>query len=229
MIGGLAEEVTRQKVEQHRFSALALPDDVSFTAPYTRLEFIPTLERELGHALPDLSAPEAPDKLFEIMAQRKLDPPSRPNLPRLLDALASHILEPLCHDPTFITNHPACLSPLSKHFVCPSTGQTVAARAELFIKGREYANMYEEENSPFEQRRKFVDQLKYREVDGEGDGMTEVDESYLECLEWGMPPTGGWGCGVDRLIMLFSGRERMSDVLAFGSLRNVVGLGRRKV
>ncbi|KAI7385867.1 hypothetical protein KC336_g17889 [Hortaea werneckii] len=88
--------------------------------------------------------------------------------------------------------------------------------------------MYEEENSPFAQRRNFLEQLRYRAVDGEGDGVKDVDESYLEALEWGMPPTGGWGCGVDRLVMLFSGRERMSEVLAFGSLRNVVGLGRTR-
>jgi lysyl-tRNA synthetase class 2 len=52
-----------------------------------------------------------------------------------------------------------------------------------------------------------------------------VDESYLEALVWGLPPTGGWGCGVDRLVMAFSGAKRISDVLAFGSLRNVVNLG----
>ena len=81
--------------------------------------------------------------------------------------------------------------------------------------------MYEEENSPFEQRRKFVQQLEYR--DDENEAM--VDENYLEALEWGLPPTGGWGCGVDRLCMLMSGSTRINDVLSFGSLKNVVNLG----
>lgn len=200
--------------------------DISLSAPYKRLEFIPTLERELGHSLPDLASPEAQQQVLSIFQSNDITPPAKPTLPRLLDALSAHYLDPLCHAPTFITHHPACLSPLSKHFTCPSTNQIVAARAELFIHGREYANMYEEQNSPFEQRRLFREQLKYRDVDGESDGRAEVDEAYLEVMEWGMPPTGGWGCGVDRLVMLFSGRERMAEVLAFGSLRHVVGLGR---
>jgi lysyl-tRNA synthetase class 2 len=114
------------------------------------------------------------------------------------------------------------MAPLSKSFLCPRTNQSVSARAELFIQNRELANMYEEENSPFEQRAKFIQQAKWR--DDENRAM--VDESYLEALEWGLPPTGGWGCGVDRLVMVFSGAKRISDVLAFGSLRNVVNLGR---
>ena len=216
-----------EELREERLDALPAPQ-VSLTSPFQRLEFIPTLQRALGRPLPDLSGPTAQDELLAIFKDNDLPTPARPTLPRLLDALASHYIDPLCHQPTFITHHPASLSPLAKHFICPSTNQLIAARAELFIRGREYANMYEEENSPFEQRRKFQHQLKYREVDGEGDGRAEVDESYLEALEWGLPPTGGWGCGVDRLVMLFSGRERMADVLAFGSLRNVVGLSRRK-
>ncbi|RMY53609.1 hypothetical protein D0863_13890 [Hortaea werneckii] len=197
-------------------------------SPFKRLEFLPALESAMPTPLPNLSTPSAHENLLSLFVAQNLDIPSNPTLPRLLDALAAHYLEPLCDQPTFITHHPAALSPLSKHFRCPTTGQTIAARAELFIHGREFANMYEEENSPFAQRSKFLEQLRYRAVDGEGDGQKDVDESYLEALEWGMPPTGGWGCGVDRLVMLFSGRERMSEVLAFGSLRNVVGLGRTR-
>lgn len=82
--------------------------------------------------------------------------------------------------------------------------------------------MYEEENSPFEQRAKFLEQTKYRDEENSA----AIDESYLEALEWGLPPTGGWGCGLDRLVMLFAGTSRINDVLAFGSLRNVVNLGK---
>ena len=214
-----------EKFRAARLSALPSPQQISLKGPYQQLEFIPTLQSEMGHVLPDLSGPEASAQLLVLFQKLHLDVAANLTLPRLLDALSSHYIEPLCQQPTFITHHPAALSPLSHHFTCPATHQTISARAELFIQGREYANMYEEENSPFAQRRKFLDQLKFREVDGEGDGSRGVDESYLEALEWGLPPTGGWGCGVDRLVMLFSGRERMADVLAFGSLRNVVGLG----
>ena len=83
--------------------------------------------------------------------------------------------------------------------------------------------MYEEENSPFEQRKKFIEQAQWR--DDENSGV--IDEGYLEALEWGLPPTGGWGCGVDRLCMHFAGAGRIGDVLSFGNLRNVVGLAKR--
>ncbi|KAF2719626.1 class II aaRS and biotin synthetase [Polychaeton citri CBS 116435] len=216
-----------------RLSVLNLPNkDLFSQTSFQRLDFIPTLERELGQQLPSLNPntnPDCSNQLLAIFEQKAIPLPARPTLPRLLDALSSHYLEPLCIFPTFITNHPAVLSPLSKHFVHPtsssSTDHLVAARAELFINSIEYANMYEEENSPFEQRRKFEQQLEFQRKDGEGDGREGVDENYLSTLEWGLPPTGGWGCGVDRLVMLMSGRQRISDVLAFGSLRNVVGLG----
>ena len=88
--------------------------------------------------------------------------------------------------------------------------------------------MYEEENSPFEQRRKFEEALTYRDDDAVPSirrlDNHEINESYLEALEWGLPPTGGWGCGIDRLVMLFSGANRIGDVLTFGTLRNVVNL-----
>lgn len=206
----------------------ALPPVADFSTPFKRLEFIPTIEERLGHALPDLSLSNATDEVLAIFNTKKLPIPANPTLPRLLDALASHYIEPHCHHPTFITHHPACLSPLAKHFTCPLTKQNISARAELFIASREIANMYEEENSPFLQRQKFMEQLKYRKIDGEGDA-EKIDESYVQALEWGMPPTGGWGCGVDRLVMLVTGRERLGDVLPFGTLRNVVGMakGRR--
>lgn len=77
--------------------------------------------------------------------------------------------------------------------------------------------MYEEENSPFEQRRKFEEQLCYHDPETP----KEVDEDYLKVLEWGLPPTGGWGCGLDRLVMFFTGTKRIADVLSFGNLRSV--------
>ncbi|CAK3747585.1 Lysine--tRNA ligase, cytoplasmic [Lecanosticta acicola] len=216
---------------RHRFTWLQgsgaltdLPELEILGKDFEQVEFIPGLEERLDCYLPDLQAADAHDKILKIFDDKQIPTPSNPTLPRLLDELSAKYLEPLSDkNPIFITNHPACMSPLSKHFVCPKTSQFVAARAELFIAGREYANMYEEENSPFEQRKKFEEQMRQREVDKEA---MELDEGYLRALEWGLPPTGGWGCGIDRLVMLFSGRERMADVLAFGSLRNVVGLGK---
>ncbi|KAI2481217.1 Lysine-tRNA ligase [Pyrenophora tritici-repentis] len=205
------------------FPTLAAPEDIDFTHPFAQLPFIPTIEKSCGRTLPDLSSPNASEELIQLFNELDLAIPPNPTLPRLLDALAEMYIEPLCKNPTFITQHPEALSPLSKSFVDEATGQRVASRVELFIHGREYVNAYEEENSPFEQRRKFMQQLDFHT---EGGGA--IDESYLEALEWGMPPTGGWGCGLDRLVMLFASKKRIADVLPFGTLRNVVSISKKK-
>ncbi|KAH6643156.1 hypothetical protein C7974DRAFT_329128 [Boeremia exigua] len=205
------------------FPTLTAPEGINFTAPFRQLPFIPTIERASGHTLPDLTSPTATADVLTFFESLSLTAPPNPTLPRLLDTLAETYIEPLCQDPTFITHHPEALSPLSKSFVCPTTSQRVAARVELFIAGREYVNAYEEENSPFEQRRKFMQQQTYH-----AEGQGAIDESYLEALEWGMPPTGGWGCGLDRLVMLFANKKRIADVLPFGTLRNVVSIARTK-
>ncbi|QIW97633.1 hypothetical protein AMS68_003151 [Peltaster fructicola] len=212
-----------QDTKQYRKEA-----SLEIATSFAQLEFIPTLESKLGYALPDLESTDAVNQLTKLFHDRNIPMPHNPSLPRLLDALAAHYIEPLCDRPTFITHHPVALSPLAKRFQCTQSGQWVSARAELFINHCEIANMYEEQNSPFEQRQAFLEQLKYRAIDGESDGEASIDHSYIEALEWGLPPTGGWGCGVDRLVMLLSGRSRIGDVLSFGNLRNVVGVAQSK-
>ena len=194
---------------------------------FPRIDFIPALNKALDLELPNLASDTATAELVAIFRQKVIPVPSKTTLPRLLDRLASVYLESECHEFTWITGHPECMSPLSKsyrHRTAPNR-QVVAARAELFVQGREVVNCYEEENSPFEQRRKFRMQQQYAKGNGD-DGKTDdevmpIDEEYLKALEWGLPPTGGWGCGIDRLVMLFTGKERIRDVLSFGDLRAV--------
>ncbi|KAJ6056511.1 hypothetical protein N7444_005609 [Penicillium canescens] len=194
------------------------PDNSQLHNPFRRIDFITGIEEAINRKLPDLEDPKALEQVRTIFTDLSLPLPQNPSLPRLLDELCSQYVEPQCIDPTFIINPPECLSPLSKSFLHPVTNQRVAARGELFIEGKEVVNTYEEENSPFEQRRKFEDQMRFSK-DANEPG--EIDESYLEALEWGLPPTGGWGCGVDRLVMLFTGAKRIGDVLPFGNLRAV--------
>jgi len=220
MVSGIAKRVS--ELQQTTLSGLPEVDATFFKAPFKRIEFIPAIEKGLGEKLPDLSTEDADAKLLALFAKHTLSPPSSPTLPRLLDKLCGLYIEPNCVAPTFITSHPACMAPLSKSYTCPLTSQLVSARAELYINNSEIANMYEEENSPFEQRRKFVEQARWRD----GENGAWIDESYLEALEWGLPPTGGWGCGIERLVMEMCGTKRIGDVLSFGSLRNVVNLGR---
>ena len=209
-----------------QFPSLQEPEHLNLQRPFAQLPFIPTIEKGAGRKLPDLSSSTATQDVMQWFSEVGIDVPPNPTLPRLLDTLAEYYIEPLCVDPTFITHHPEALSPLSKSYICPETDQRIASRVELFINGPEYVNAYEEENSPFEQRRKFMQQLEFHPETEQGG--REVDESYLEVLEWGMPPTGGWGCGLDRLVMLFVNKKRIADVLPFGTLRNVVSIAKNK-
>ncbi|KAI0976583.1 hypothetical protein F4678DRAFT_117867 [Xylaria arbuscula] len=216
-----------QAIKTH-LTALQKPDISIPDGQWKQVEFIPALEEILGFRFPDLSKPDALENLTSLLAEHHpLFITSEMTLNKLLDHLAVTYLEDASLDqPLFITHHPACMSPLSKSFICPTTSQLVSARAELFIGGREIANMYEEENDPFEQRRKFELQVesKSKGLLTDEEGPAEIDESYVQALQHGLPPTGGWGCGVDRLVMLFSGAPRIGDTLPFGNLKNVVSL-----
>ena len=196
---------------------------VDFTPPYDRIDFIQAIQAEMGCELPNLTSLDVDParKLINLMEERFVKIPEFPTLPHLLDKLCSHYLEPQCQKPTWIVNPPECLSPLSKSFPHEVNGQMVAARAELFVHKQEIVNTYEEENSPIEQRNKFIRQSEYNKAMGISG---TLDESYLEALEYGMPPTGGWGCGIERLTMLFGRSKRIADTLAFGTLKNVVAL-----
>ena len=162
---------------------LANPDAAAVTRvpkakSFKTVDFIPSLNTLLGVDLPNLSLPSARKEVLAIFKSKDIPVPDKPTLPRLLDKLSSHLLEPHCHHPTWIENIPECLSPLSKSFIHPTApnSQPVAARAELFIRGKEVVNCYEEENDPFEQRRKFVEQQKYARDPDSGEVDEEADE-----------------------------------------------------
>ena len=201
--------------------SLSIPD-INCNLPFKRLDFIAEVETALKHPLPSLVAPDAKANLVQMLTDHSIPLPRDPTLSTLLEKLCATLIEPQCNQPTFIIHHPECMSPLSKSFDHPTIrGQRVAARAELFVQGQEVANMYEEENSPVEQRRKFLQQLQQQREREEVDH-SSIDEQYLEALEWGLPPVGGWGCGMERLCMVLTGTSRIGDVLSFGTLRNVV-------
>lgn len=214
------------------------------------MPFIPSLENAVDSPLPPLHHPGASSSLLKIFDKHSIPKPNPPTLPRLLDKLASHFLEPSFRDPkqpfTFLTHHPVALSPLAKSYLDPETGQYVAPRAELYINGLEVANMYEEENDPQAQREKFLQQTRWAaegttntvpatNVGSNSPGHSEkgeeglkIDEDYIRALEWGLPPTGGWGCGIDRLVMTLLGKERIAEVLTFGGLRGLTRNAERR-
>lgn len=213
MFSGLAEYISHFK---QRLDSKIITPSTDFATPFQRIEFLPALETAMARPLPDLSSPSAEDDIKALYSALSLPLPEQPTLPRLMDKLCAIYLEPQCQEPTFIVYPPECLSPLSKSF--EQNGQRVAARCELFIQGREYVNAYEEENSPWEQRRKFEQQQIFSRDTHESTG---IDEDYLKAMEWGLPPTGGWGCGIDRLVMLFTDSQKIGNVLPFKTLRSV--------
>ncbi|KAI5289401.1 hypothetical protein KEM54_003927 [Ascosphaera aggregata] len=213
---GISHEMKR--LNEEGLANTLTPTTNAFDEPFQRLDFIPEIEKAIGRSLPDLESPNATHDVRGLLQDLSIPLPDEATLPRLLDRLCSEYLEPQCVGPTFIMNHPECLSPLAKSFIHTTNGQKVAARAELFVDKREVVNLYEEENSPTEQRKKLQRQLSTRDSEN---ATRTMDEKYLECLEWGLPPTGGWGCGIERLTMLLTGAKRIDDVMTFGNLRSV--------
>jgi lysyl-tRNA synthetase class 2 len=148
------------------------------------------------------------------MTEMGLQPEVGAGWGKLIDQVQSEFVEPLLVQPTFLLDYPVELSPLAKQK--PSDARYVE-RFEAFITGFEIANAYSELNDPLEQRQRFLEQTRLREA---GDEETEsIDEDYLTALEHGMPPTGGLGVGIDRLVMLLSGRHNIREVILFPTLR----------
>uniref|UniRef100_A0A060TA79 Lysine--tRNA ligase n=1 Tax=Blastobotrys adeninivorans TaxID=409370 RepID=A0A060TA79_BLAAD len=190
--------------------------------PFNTIDFVPYIESKTGIALPENL--DQLDALTEYCSKVGVSPgeegvemtPSR-----VMDKLCGVFIEPDCIDPTFIMNHPHFMAPLAKSTVITDGNgieRELSRRCELFINGKEYVNAYEEENSPNRQRLNFAKQSPATVRDEEE---PLLDDSYAEALEWGLPPTGGWGMGIDRLVMLITGAKRIERVLTFGGVKTV--------
>jgi lysyl-tRNA synthetase class 2 len=173
------------------------------------------MEELVGERVGMKVALEEPAQLRELVRAHGLD--VQPDTPgRLLLALYEELVEPFLVDPIFVTEFPKEVSPLARDHRDPARAGRVE-QFDLVIVGRELGTAYSELNDPDEQRRRFLAQLQARRR-GDEEAMP-LDEEFLRALEYGMPPTGGLGLGIDRLVMLLTDAPHIKEVILFPTLR----------
>jgi len=154
-------------------------------------------------------------ELFILAKSKNINVEKNMNYGQLLDAIFGGLVEPNLIQPTFVTDYPKAISPLAK--ISRDGNSEIVERFELFIGGMEFANSFTELNDPIEQRNRLEAQSKLRDL---GDDEAQVvDEDFLQAMEIGMPPTGGVGIGIDRLVMLLTEQNSIKDVLLFPAMR----------
>ncbi len=197
----------------HVAEAVGYDGEVDFSAPWRR----ETLAGAIGDRTKvDILANRDPESLRAAMHEQGLDAaPADDSWGQLVDHLLSKYVEPELLQPTFLTDYPVEISPLAK--LHRSSQDALTERWEAFAAGMEIANAFTELNDPDDQRARFEQQRRYA---AEGDEEAQpFDEAYLFALEHGMPPTGGIGIGIDRLVMLLTGQRSIREVVLFPAMR----------
>ncbi len=185
---------------------------IDLSKKFDRKPFLELLKDATGKDL--LDADEK--KLRLVCKENKIEISNKENYGQLLDELMKKLVEPNLIHPVFVIDHPKEISPLAKSH--RSGENKLVERFELFIGGAEFANSFSELNDPLDQRVRLENQVKLRE---EGDEEAQpIDDNFIEAMECGMPPTGGVGLGVDRLVMLLTDNRSIRDVLLFPAMRN---------
>jgi lysyl-tRNA synthetase class 2 len=185
---------------------------VDFTPPFARVSFIEAVRARTGLDLRTATD----DEMQSVLLRTGADPKPVKTLAggRLQDEVFKTFVEPHLVQPTFVIDYPKVLSPLAKeHRSDPS----LTERFELFVGGRELANAFSELNDPDDQRRRFEDQVRQR-AEGNEEAHS-YDADYIRALEYGMPPAGGMGLGIDRLMMVIADQPSIRDVIIFPALR----------
>ena len=206
----LVEQLLERTAEAVRSVPELAANVPTFNRPFQRIEWIPSLNAATGVDVTSLD-----DASLRALATRiGVEKPEALSGPKLLDEMFQALVEPKLIVPTFVVDYPVELSPLAK----PKRGNPkLTERFELFANGKEMANAFSELNDPLDQRRRFEAQAKLRAAgDEEAPG---VDEDYLRAMEYGMPPMGGAGIGIDRLFMYLSGATNIRDVILFPTMR----------
>ena len=184
--------------------------EMDFNRPFARVRFMDALAEKTGQDLMQVDNPE----LVKLAKAHGVEIKKGMGRDKILDELFSELVEPELIQPTFVMDHPKELSPLAKDH---RETAGLVERFELFIAGFEVANSFSELNDPREQRRRFEAQKAL--MDAGDDEAQPIDEEFLAAMEQGMPPTGGMGMGIDRLVMLLVDTNNIRDVLLFPHMR----------
>ncbi|RME80699.1 MAG: lysine--tRNA ligase [Caldilineae bacterium] len=201
-------------VAQKVMGSLKIPwgdEEIDFTPPWPRIPLRQAILDASGIDYEDY--PDA-DSLRAVMRDKGLDAPADASRGKLIDKLLGHFVEPNLIQPTFLIDYPLDVSPLAKRK--PGTRDTVE-RFEGFAGGMEICNAFSELNDPLDQLERFLAQR--RDFDMGDKEAHPIDEDYVNALMYGLPPTGGFGMGIDRLTMLFCGQTNIREVILFPHLR----------
>ena len=183
---------------------------ISFKAPYRRLPILDAITEKTGYDLYDKSE----DEIREVCRALNMEIDDTMGKGKLIDEIFGEFCEGTFVQPTFITDYPVEMSPLTKkHRSKPG----LTERFELMVNGKELANAYSELNDPIDQEERFVEQMRLADK-GDDEAMI-IDHDFLRALQYGMPPTSGIGIGIDRLVMLMTGHSYIQDVLLFPQMR----------
>ncbi|KAF5100349.1 hypothetical protein D0Z00_001317 [Geotrichum galactomycetum] len=214
----MVKEITGSyKVEYHPDGPEGKKLEIDFSRPWKRLDMIATLEERLNVKFPpgdELHTEETNQFLRKVLKDNKLECSPPLTNARMLDKLVGEYLEDTCINPTFIFGHPQMMSPLAKyHRDIPG----LCERFEVFVATKEICNAYTELNDPFDQRARFEEQARQKD---QGDDEAQlIDETFCQALEYGLPPTGGWGCGIDRIAMFLTNSNSIKEVLLFPTMK----------
>ncbi len=187
--------------------------EISLKAPFKRVHMVNAIKEQTGinfFEITDL------DVALKLAKEHNIEVPKHEqSIGHIINLFFEEYVEKTLIQPTILYGHPIEISPLTKK---NPKDPRFTDRFELFINGKEYANAYTELNDPIDQKERFINQLKERELGN--DEANDMDNDFIEALEYGMPPTGGIGIGIDRLVMLLTGTDTIRDVLLFPHLRN---------
>ena len=183
---------------------------VNFKAPYRRLPILEAIQEKTGYDLSTMTE----DEIRQVAKKYGVEDTEKMGKGKLIDEIFGETCEGTFIQPTFITDYPVEMSPLTKmHRSKPG----LTERFELMVNGKELANAYSELNDPIDQYERFVEQMKLADK-GDDEAMI-IDHDFMRALEYGMPPTSGIGIGIDRLAIFMTGQPSIQDVLLFPTMK----------